>query len=202
MTAMASITIQKTFKYRGQDEVWSNTYHFDNAGPTTQAKWKALADAIIASEKTCWTSATAATQAWGHQAGVKTRDWFYDYLANSASVAGTMSSAGGIMQAGDTAVWLRWPTSQLTSRGKPIYLRSYFHDAWSGGSNRTNIDQILAGQKSALETYGAAWITGFSDGTVTHHRAGPNGAIGLATSLASTYLTTRTLERRGRRRPV
>jgi putative intracellular protease/amidase len=200
---MPSITIVKKFTYRGDThEEWSSTYHFDNDAPLTQVKWKALADAVILAEKPCYPSTTGIIRATGHKAGVNARDFIYDYEAGSGVVAGTLATPGVIPQAGDAAAWLRWATSQVTSKGKPIYLRSYFHDVYANGNTRANVDTLLALQKTNLETYGAAWITGFSDGVVTHHRAGPNGAIALAPSVASTYVTTRTLERRGRRRPL
>jgi hypothetical protein len=202
MAAQPSITIVKTFTYRGSPEEWSNTYHFTNDAPTTQVRWKALADAVIAAEKACFDSTCSVTSAYGHKAGVKARDWFWDYAAHATSVAGTLTVGTMVRQAGDAALWLRWPTDQLTSRGKPIYLRSYFHSVFAAGSASSTVDNAGAAQKTALETYGAAWIAGFSDGTVTHARNGPNGAVGLSPSLASSYPTTRTLERRGKRRPI
>ena len=202
MAAQPSITIVKTFTYRGAAEEWSNTYHFTNDAPTNATRWKALADAIIAAEKLSFDSNVSFTSAYGHKAGVTSRDWFWDYVAHSAAVAGTMSAPSNGRQAGDAALWLRWSTDQLTSKGKPIYLRSYYHSVFGNGPLFSNVDATYTTQKTNLETYGAAWITGFSDGTVTHARSGPNGAVGLAPSIASQYVTTRTLERRGRRRPL
>lgn len=202
MAPQPSITIVKTFTYRGSPEEWTNTYHFTNDAPTTQTRWKALADAIIAAEKLVFDSNCSVTSAYGHKAGVKTRDWFWDYAAHATSVPGTFAVGAGTRQAGDAALWLRWSTDQLTSKGKPIYLRSYYHSVFAAGGAATTVDNAFSNQKTALETYGAAWITGFSDGTVTHARSGPNGAVGLAPSLASSFLTTRTLERRGKRRPI
>lgn len=202
MAAMPSITIVKQFVYRGQNEEFSNTYHFDGGDPATDTAWKALADAVIAAEKTVFSSGVSIIRAYGHKAGVKTRAWVYDYLVHSASVAGTGAFSAQNAAPGDAAVWLRWPTTQFTSRGKPIYLRSYFHDVYKASLSLSDRDNLLAAQKTALETYGAAWIAGFSDGSAAHHRAGPNGAIGQSPSLASSFITTRTLERRGKRRPT
>jgi len=202
MAAMPSITIVKEFTYRGDLEEWSNEYHFTNDAPTTQTRWKALADAVIAAEKTVFDSNCKVIRAFGHKAGVTSRDFLYDYKAGSGSVAGTFTAPANGRQAGDAAVWLRWATDQLTTKGKPIYLRSYYHSVFGNGPLYTNVDAIYSAEKTALETYGAAWITGFSDGAIVHARAGPNGAVGLAPSVASSYVTTRTLERRGKRRPV
>jgi len=202
MAAQASITIIKDFSYRGALEEYSNTYHFTNDAPTTQAKWQTLADAIILAEKAIHLSTTRIIRVVGHKAGVKPRDFFHDYLALGTQVAGTLAlQAGNDENPGDVAGWVRWSTDQFTSRGKPIYLRSYYHNVASGNT-RLTCDTMSTTMKTAMETYATAWNTGFSDGTTTHARSGPNGAVGLTPVLASQYVTTRTLERRGRRRPL
>jgi hypothetical protein len=200
MAPTDSITIVKSFSYRGAAEEFSNTYHMDGATPTSAASWKTLADNIIAAEKLIFPSQCTIVRAMGHKAGTNVAVFFYDYAAHAASVAGTFAPAGGTVPApGDAAAWVRWSTAAVTSRGKPIYLRSYFHNMMIGNTDATK-DTFGATQKTALETYATAWITGFADGApVTHHRAGPNGAAGLTPVLASTYITTRTLERRGKR---
>lgn len=200
MAATDSITIVKSFSYRGAAEEFSNTYHMDGTTPASSASWKTLADAIIAAEKSLYPSTTTIIRAMGHKAGVKAAAFFYDYAAHSASVAGTASApSASVPMPGDSALWIRWATDQLTSRGKPIYLRSYYHSLWQGNVAST-CDNNPATQKTIMETYGASWITGFTDGaSVVHHRAGPNGAIGLTPATGSTYVTTRTLERRGKR---
>lgn len=198
-TSLPSLTIVKSFSYRGEAEEWSNTYFFNGTMPATPTSWKALADAVIAVEKACYTSATEVVRAIGHQAGQSVAVWSFDYLAASAAVPGTLSPGTGTnAQAGDAAAWIRWTTDQLTSKGKPIYLRSYFHDIWSK-SGAGNQDQVATNQITALQAFGTAWVTGFADAdSVTHHRAGPHGVVGLA-ALPGTYVTTRTLERRGKR---
>lgn len=200
-TALPSLTIVKSFMYRDAPEEWSNTYFMTGDLPSSPASWKTLADAVIAEEKLCYTAGTKVVRAIGHKAGESVAVWSYDYDAHSEDVPGTLSPGTGTnQQGGDAAAWIRWSTDQLTSRGKPIYLRSYFHDVWtqSGGSDG---DTLSTNQAAALLEFGQDWVAGFVDGDgVTHVRAGPHGVVGLV-ALASTYVTTRTLERRGRRRP-
>jgi hypothetical protein len=197
-TALPSLTIVKRFKYRGEDEDWSNTYFMTGDLPTSPASWKTLADAAIAEEVALYDSSVSVIKAIGHEAGQSVAVWSYDYLANSATTPGTFATSGGVIQSGDTAGWLRWSTDQLTSKGKPIYLRSYFHPAYT--STGVDGDTVMATWITAAEEYGTDWVAGFVDGDgVTHHRAGPHGVVGLVPQ-ASPFATTRTLERRGKRK--
>lgn len=198
-TNRASLTIVKSFLYRGEPEEWSNTYFFTDTIPATSASWKHLADLVIAQEKTLYDPLTEVVRAIGHQAGDSVAVWGYDYEANTATVPGTYSIGANFMHSGDSAAWVRWSTSQRTSKGKPIYLRSYFHPAYVVGDVAATRDTIASNWRTAALAYGNAWIAGFDDADgVTHKRCGPHGAVGLVTD-ASTYATTRTLERRGKR---
>lgn len=194
--ARASITIVKQFAYRGNtSEEFLNTYHIDAGAPDTDTKWKALADAVIAAEKLIYTSAVKIVRAYGHVAGSVVSVWGYDYLGGTGAVAGTYAGVGTALAQGDAAAWIRYATTQKTSRGKPIFLRNYYHGVIPLASD---VDKLETGQKTRFTTYGTAWVAGFSDGVSTYRRCGPNGAVGQS-ALASTYLTTRTLKKRGRR---
>jgi hypothetical protein len=196
--ARCSVTIIKSFDYRGSPEEWSNTYHFTGDAPSDDAAWKGLADDVIADEKAIYQSSCEVVRAVGHVAGSVVAAWSYDYAAASESVPGTFAGSGAAYDAGDAAVWVRWSTDALTSRGKPIYLRSYFHNAAAAGTTPTYRDTVHADQQAALQALGDAWIAGYTVDSEARYRCGPNGAVGLV-ALPSTYLTTRTLERRGRR---
>jgi hypothetical protein len=194
-----SITIVKTFTYRDAPEEYTNTYHFRESWPADDTHWKTLADAVIAAEKAVHLPDSVIVRAIGHKGGDKIAVFDYDYLSHSTQVAGTFSGGGG-PTSGDVAGWVRWPTTAKTSNGKPIFLRSYFHNCTPLGFTATTKDEPHGLWKTAMETFGNAWVTGFSDGANTYHRCGPKGATG-GTAVACTYLTTRTLERRGKRRP-
>ena len=196
-TTLDSLTIVQTMSYRGAPEEWSNTYFMDGDLPSSPASWKTLADAVIADQKTVIDTNQNIIRAIGHQAGESVAVWAYDYEAASEEVAGTFTPTAGIQQAGDSAAWVRWSTDAKTSKGKPIYLRSYFHPAYSETGTSTNV--VLPLWVTAAQAYGDAWIAGYLDGDgVTHHRGGPHGVIGLVATV-SEWVTTRTLERRGKR---
>jgi hypothetical protein len=196
---MPSLTIVKRFTYRGDStEEFLNTYHFDAGSPANTTRWKALADAAILLEKAMYGSDVSIVRAFGHDAGSVVAAWSYDYLGAGAAVAGTFTPPSFGEMPGDIAAWIRYGTTQFTSRGKPIYLRNYYHGVYQAGLTGANHDKLSAGQVTAFQAYGNAWVAGFSDGTATHRRAGPRGAI-AQNALAATYLTTRTLKKRGRR---
>lgn len=196
-TTRPSLTLVKSFTYRGAPELWSNTYFMDGALPASPSSWKTLADAVIVIEKSLYKSTTSVVKAIGHQAGESVAVWSYDYAAAMESVPGTFPALDGDDGPGDSACWIRWSTDALTSKGKPIYLRSYFHPAYFDTTPHPDVtapDWITAAQ-----AYGNAWIAGFADGGgVEHHRAGPHGVAGLV-AVPGAYTTTRTLERRGKR---
>ena len=198
-TDLPSLTIVKSFEYRGGPEEYSNTYFFTGDTPSSDADWKELADDVIADEKTIQLTTTDIIRAIGHEAGESVAVWGYDYAAASEEVAGTFAlsgseSAGG----GDSASWIRWSTDEKTSTGKPIYLRSYYHPAVSAGDASTQRDVVGATWVTAAQAFGDAWIAGYTVDGELRHRAGPHGVVGLVAT-PSTWVTTRTLERRGRR---
>lgn len=111
------------------------------------------------------------------------------YAAGSdvAVASGTSSGTGALTLAGsetwppgDCAVFIRWSTTARTTKNHPIYLFSYYHGFKFIPS--TDPDRLQSGQHGLMDTYGAAWVSGFSDGANTLVRAGPNGATGFSPS--------------------
>ena len=92
-------------------------------------------------------------------------------------------------------MWVRWKTSRYNSRGKPIYLRKYFHGARCDGTSGNDV--TFSGQLTALNAFG----TKLQDASFISARTirSRHNAETLLGHGASAYITTRTLKRRGKR---
>lgn len=169
MAATPSVKVVKSFSYLGVTRQWSNRYHFNGGTPADTAHWNTLFDAITTAEKAIHTSQVTIVEALGYAAGSEV-----PVATKTYSLAGTGAWSGLPLAPGDAAVLLRWATTARTAKNHPIYLYNYFHggrmNAAGGG------DAVATAETSAIGTYAAAWISGFSDGTTSYVRSGPNGA--------------------------
>lgn len=94
---------------------------------------------------------------------------------------------------GDVAALIRYSTADRSSKNHPIYLFNYYHSVgWEVG---VTSDTLNAQQKAAMATYAASWITGFSDGAVTHKRCRPSSTSLALGALVEPLLTHRDLPR-------
>lgn len=185
-----SITIVKEFPYRGVPEQWSNTYHFSGDTPESPGQWKGLADAIWNLERTILDDVVKIYAAYGYEAGNEVSVWQHNYFDTPGSqTTGTLT--GGHDVPGDCAVWVRWKTDERNSKGRPIYLRKYFH-----GVTGSDSDAVTGAAQTAMTNYGNAMISGGLFGGI--RVCGPQGAVAGEVKV-STFYTTRTLKRRGKR---
>lgn len=166
-----SIKITKTFSYRGIVKEWSNRYFFDNLKPADNTKWTTFADAVVAAEKAIFNASTYSlqiTRADGYDAG---SDVAVFTKAYATAPTGSFTQAANTV--GDAAALVRYSTASRSTKNHPIYLFNYYHGVV--GTTVDVGDKLNPAQKTAITTYATAWVAGFSDGSVTHHRCGPNG---------------------------
>jgi hypothetical protein len=185
VAAEPSIKIIKDLPFKGGTRLWSNRYHFNGGDPADTAHWTTLADAVVTAEKAIYTGAYTIREAVGYNAGSDV-----PVFSKTYSTAGTVSPSGTpVGTPGEVAALLRFSTSQRTTKNHPIYLFNYFHGALVGAGTGGE-DVLNAGQRTAIGVYADAWITGFSDGALTHKRCGPNGAVAIGRFVAE-YVTHR-----------
>lgn len=185
MAATPSVKLIKSFSFKGGTRHFSNRYHFNGGTPADATHWHTLMDAIVLVEKTIFTSGCTIIEAVGYNAGSDV-----PVATKTYSTPGTLSPVAGYNQPpGEACALVRWSTNARTTKNHPIYLFKYYHDALSHAPV-ANGDVLEANQKTALTTYAADWITGFSDGSITAVLASPNGAAATG-SLVEEYLTHR-----------
>lgn len=184
MAVTPSVKIEKTFTAKGVTRRWSNRYHFNGGTPADATHWHTLMDNIVTAEKACLASTHTIVAAVGYNAGSD-----LPVASKTYSTAGTFTLAGSDLWMPDVMAYLmRWSTTARTSKNHPVYLFSYFHGVRRDSSG--DINAIQTTQVSAYNTYCTAWVTGFSDGSITAVRAGPNGATGSADLRSGTTYAT------------
>lgn len=169
MAATPSVKVTKSFLFRGSAHLWTNRYHFNGGTPADIAHWNTLFDAITAAEKAIFPSTVTIVTATGYAAGSDV-----PVAVKTYSLAGTGSWASSVATPGDVAGLVRYATAVRTAKNHPVYLFNYYHGvAYATGTP----DIISVGQKASMATYAGTWVSpGFSDGTTSYNRAGPNGA--------------------------
>ena len=186
MAATPSLKVVKTFTYRGVVRTFSNRYHFSGGTPADGTHWTTLSDAVVTAEKAVHDSTVTITETIGYGAGSDV-----PVFSKTYSTAGTRSPTGNAGP-GDAAALIRYSTTARTAKNHPVYLYNYYHRV--DLQNTPNNDKLTTVYVNALDTYANAWLSGFSDGTNTYLRAGPNGVTANG-HLTEQYVTHRDLPR-------
>ena len=160
--------------------------------PPDSGHWTALCDAIVLAEKSIFTAIAGGgakiIEAVGYDAGSEVPVFSKNYTTD-----GILSATSTEPSPGDSAALVRYSTPDRSTKNHPVYCFNYYH-AMRQPQSTSDGDVIATGQHTALETYAAAWLSGFSDGTTTFHRSRPTGDLCNGYSVP-TYLTHRDLVR-------
>ncbi len=190
MAATASVRIVKNFNYRGVVRTFSNRYHIGTAYPADSTHWTTLCDAIVTAEKAIYqslsTGGATIIEAVGYAPGSEVPVFTKTY-----ATTGTGTFATYTLTPGDVAACVRYSTPDRSTKNHPVYCFNYYHAVGAQVSS-TAADALNTAQSSAIATYAAAWITGFSDGAVTYHRSRPTGDL-CTGSIVKPLLTHRDL---------
>ena len=188
-----AMTVIKSFEYRGIYEEWSNQYHLTGVG-ADDAAHRAIADDLIALEIACYSDRVTVRRVLVYDDSDNASIYTYDLSLWGGVRFGELDSTTGITMAGDAAGWVRWDTGKVSSTGKKIYLRKYFHDVH--GASEADPDLLHNDWSTQYQGFGDSLLADFS-GTV--HIVDPEGDQPAGPARGSSYVTTRTLKRRGRR---
>jgi hypothetical protein len=165
-----SIRVIKSFGFKGGTRLYSNRYHFLGGTPADATHWHTLMDNVTTAEHLALTDIQSIVEAVGYAAGsdvpVATKTYA---LPGARTVA-----AGRTYAPGEVAGLVRFSTNAMSTKNHPIYCFNYYHgvtvDTAAGSQDLWAPDQT-----AVMATYAAAWIAGFSDGTITATRASPAG---------------------------
>lgn len=194
--AAPGVVLYKTFTWRGDTEEWGNTYHFVGSAPTTPSGWRDLVDALVTLEEQVLSEHVTIERAICYEDTDHSSVYSYDLSAFSGTVTGQINptTEGAISQEGGTAYMARWDTGRRSTKGKPIYLRKYWHPALSTSAAP---DTVIAAVQGYVSTFASAVMASSGDWPGL---AGPDGNAPVG-YFAVPYTTYRDL-RKGRRRPT
>lgn len=197
MATATGLILTKRFTYRtSADEEWSNRYWFTGPPPDTDQHWRDLANDVAELEVECYAPSSVVVSAMGYDSNDPDAHavWKVDYALEGSTLAGRLIIADGHPFAGDQAGLVQWKCGRLSAKGKPIFLRKFFHD---GGIATTARDSVDSATYTAYSNFATAMVDGSVLGARVIRSHTQDEQIVFVG--AYPYVTTRTLKRRGKR---
>lgn len=193
--ARPGITMIQSFTYRQAVEEFSNQYHFLGDAPSDEAGWNALCTELLTLLIPIFPATVTFKRAYAYDDTAADSVYTIELPVFAGPPSGSLSVSSGSYQApGDSAMWIRWKTARVNSKGRPIYLRKYYHGVVITPESGDG-DLIFYDQRAALDTLAGALNTTTGDWPGL---CGPDG-VAPGAHTHSIYATTRTLKRRGAR---
>lgn len=183
----SSLLLTHSFGYRGGTQLWTNRWHCTGPETITLEEFNTLVNAVKAAERNIYSDVTTLVRAEWADASTATTTNPHGLVTQSLilSQAGNVAvEAGVVRMPGDCALVARFSTDARTTKNHPIYLFKYVHDVFGKGNAAPDTPSTV--QRANLQTYGEAWIEGFSDGTNTRAYCGPHGVVALTASVLTT----------------
>jgi len=151
------VSVTKSTSFRGVAQEFSNTYYYEFTGTPNQTLGDELISLLVNFEKSIHAPSVTFVRAWAWSAG-GTKAENNMLSQNSLSGAGTNGGSGGNDKERAFLVRFRAGTD---SRGRPVYLRKWWHldvSLLAGASLPTGViaqtAQLSTAQRTQLETWG------------------------------------------------
>jgi hypothetical protein len=188
------LRLEKQFLYRGQNEIWGNTYHLSGAVPTDQAEWQAIAEWWSWQESAVFGPEIHTMTATGYKDDSGGANVFFeDYGPTGKPGRFSETDLQARQVPGDCAATIRWWMGKYSKAGKKIYARKYFHGTMMNQLDLVSVDQLAAYQQLATNLAAGVDVTGYAKRSIVDKDG--NGAVSHD---AAQYVTTRTLKKRGK----
>lgn len=132
--ARIAIAVTKRVSFRGANQEFSNVYHYNdplNTGPP----YAALVSEVVGVERNLHSTDVTFVRAKAWTAGGTPSQ---NQMQYEVDLTGTGNQVTSTTMDRERAVLVRWPAG-FDSRGKPVYLRKWFHSCGGcGGVTMTN----------------------------------------------------------------
>lgn len=178
--ALFGVSIEKTVSFRGAAQIFANVYHYNDAGGSpSDADLAALLNQLVVHEKAMHSTAITFVRGRVWSAGGTEAA---NQMRVDSSLSGTGSLTHETTMDRERAVLIRWRAGS-DSRGRPVYLRKWYHACATtiGGVTITtavlaNTGQISQASRDAAETQ-ADNVVSETAGSTVFTLCGPSGRV-------------------------